>query len=205
MSEKAAAPALRAKYRPTRALFVIVLVFLGLLVLSVVLVMVPSPVTGLLSLVIGGVAGIGILVCIILLLVFYLIWIYEFHKTLKEIDPAYGVTPGQAIAQILIPGYNLWGFWNIHGKYAAWLRAKDTPEDQQAARTLASLIPVYYVVSIVASVIGAIAGNRGLHLDWLEAVSRAFLLGGFLAWFKMAEIMQDTLAPKMKERMAVSA
>lgn len=68
-------------------------------------------------------------------------WVYQYHRELARLFPGYVISPGGAIARVLIPIYHYWGFWNV------W----DTAQkhfDSSGARTslisIRSVLVVFY-------------------------------------------------------------
>jgi hypothetical protein len=54
--------------------------------------------------------------------VLFVMWVYRVHIDLRSVSKRYPISPGDSLAQILIPIYNIWGFWDIFTTLSAELR-----------------------------------------------------------------------------------
>lgn len=76
--------------------------------------------------------------------IIFLIWIFNVHRDLQELDTSYPIKPGGAIARVLIPFYNIYGLWNIYSTMADYFKANVT--NSGSGTKLAKYIPFYYIL-----------------------------------------------------------
>ena len=152
----------------------------------------------------AGVSAVLMIIALILPIILFCIWIFAFHSDLKIIDASYEIRPGQAIARILIPGYNLWGIWNIHSTYGKWLQSKPAQQTKDSGAIIWKLLPLYYVCLIIGQVFDRIASRSGISDEikaWLGIVGSVITLGYLITWLTLVDTMQGTLsAEKAKEK-----
>jgi hypothetical protein len=89
-------------------------------------------------------------------LVIAFVWMYRVHKDLDKLYPGYAISPGQAIARLLIPIYNFWGIWNVFATLSGKLR-KEVGKVRELGTTLSTLLIAEYVgflCSVVFYVLG---------------------------------------------------
>jgi hypothetical protein len=147
---------------------------------------------------ISGLVAIVAIFAIILLLILYCVWVFAFHGELARIDPSYLVKPGGAIARILIPGYNLWGIWNIHGSYGRWLQG-DLDEGRKASGSLIlRLLPLFYACLIVGQVFDRIAARSGSS-PWIGMAGSLFSVAYLSIWLKLVNTMQKALPEEARK------
>ncbi|QAS51525.1 hypothetical protein [Halobacillus litoralis] len=79
--------------------------------------------------------------------VIYLFWLFKVHIDLQELDDTYPITPGGALARVLIPIYNLYGLWNVYSTMANHL--KKISYLNELGMKLAIYIPFYYTLHLV--------------------------------------------------------
>ncbi|SIS63574.1 hypothetical protein [Salimicrobium flavidum] len=76
--------------------------------------------------------------------VIYLFWLHKVHGDLRELDETYPITPGGALARVLIPFYNIYGLWNIYSTMAGYF--KKNTQEQDIGQKLAYYTPIYYIL-----------------------------------------------------------
>lgn len=54
-------------------------------------------------------------------LIIFVVWIYLLHVDLNKVFSFYPISPGGSMARLLIPLYNIWGYWNIFSTMARYL------------------------------------------------------------------------------------
>lgn len=88
------------------------------------------------------------LVSLVLLIVF-IVWILDLHRDLVYLFPDYPITPGWAVARLLIPIYNLWGTWNV---FVTMVRTfqEDSDRLRKPGTTLYSWLIVMYSALILS-------------------------------------------------------
>ena len=68
---------------------------------------------------------------VIIQTIVFLFWIAGVQTDLKRFYPEHDITPGQAIARLLIPIYHVWGLWNVFSSAAdRFRRDKGTVRQQ---------------------------------------------------------------------------
>ncbi len=81
---------------------------------------------------------------------------YRVHRDLDKLYPGYKISPGQAIARLLIPIYNFWGFWSVFATLSDKLRQEAGKVREQGSTLYTLLIAQYlgFVCEIVFHVLG---------------------------------------------------
>ncbi|SDJ08998.1 hypothetical protein [Salimicrobium halophilum] len=90
--------------------------------------------------------------------IIYLYWLYNVHSELREMDETYPITPGGALARVLIPIYNFYGLWNIYSTMAKYFK-KETSENE-IGKKLADYTPVYYILLLGTSILNSFLGGQ---------------------------------------------
>jgi hypothetical protein len=104
------------------------------------------------------------LVLFLALIVTFLIWAYVLHGDLKTLFGRYSITPGSALAQLMIPFYNLWGIWNVFstlGNQFKWSGG----ELEGFGSDIRFWLPFLYVMSILARIMDRIVMVQSSHSD----------------------------------------
>lgn len=76
--------------------------------------------------------------------IIFLIWIYKVHADLKNINPEYRISPGGSLARILIPFYNIYGYWSVFSTMADYFKEQNTIRN--IGKRLALMIPFFYIL-----------------------------------------------------------
>ncbi|MCX6831942.1 MAG: DUF4328 domain-containing protein [candidate division Zixibacteria bacterium] len=89
-------------------------------------------------------------------LVIALVWMYRVHKDLDKLYPGYAISPGQAIARLLIPIFNFWGIWSVFAALSGKLRREVGKVQELGSTIYILLIALYigFVCDIVFYVLG---------------------------------------------------
>lgn len=95
----------------------------------------------------------------VMTLVIYLIWIYRIHADLAQLDSNYTISPGAALARIMIPFYSIWGTYNTYSTMAKYFQNRDTDETLGQGNTLYSSIPFLYVTLFISNLFGRLIMN----------------------------------------------
>lgn len=83
--------------------------------------------------------------------IIFLVWLYKVHKDLHDLCPPYPISPGGALARVLIPFYNLYGMWNVFSTMAK--EFKNHLSLQETGARLAKYIPYYYLLYLVTTIL----------------------------------------------------
>lgn len=90
--------------------------------------------------------------CTIIYVILFLIWIFQVHRNLQEMDSTYPVTPGGALASVLVPFYNVYGLWHVYSTMANYFQEGSSTEN--VGLKLAKYIPVYYIFTLGTVIVG---------------------------------------------------
>ncbi|MBN1212818.1 MAG: hypothetical protein JXA92_09605 [candidate division Zixibacteria bacterium] len=93
------------------------------------------------------VLGFILIVTILTALVFFSVWLYRVHEELAVFYPGYPVKPAAAVIRLLVPVYNIWGFWNIFMTVIRHFR-KDSDRIKQTARRLYFPFMAVFILNI---------------------------------------------------------
>ncbi|WP_400162460.1 hypothetical protein ACAF76_002440 [Brevibacillus sp. TJ4] len=94
-----------------------------------------------------------------MMLILYLVWIWRLHKEYRQLAPNYPVTPGGALARILIPFYSIVGMWTVYSIMARFLRGYDEMTARYGMR-IRFLIPFYYFAHVLSSLVTRLAASQ---------------------------------------------
>jgi len=76
--------------------------------------------------------------------ILFLIWIFKVHADLRKINPEYQISPGGSLARILIPFYNLYGYWQVFSTMSTYF--KEHHKTLNLGKKLALMIPFFYIL-----------------------------------------------------------
>ncbi|MCA0987330.1 hypothetical protein [Guptibacillus algicola] len=93
--------------------------------------------------VVALVLGVNVLIYTII----YLVWLHKVHNDLREMDSSYPITPGGALARVMVPFYNLYGLWNVYATMATHF--KESASSHEAGKKLAIYTPIYYFLYLI--------------------------------------------------------
>ncbi|MGD7023732.1 hypothetical protein ACQCVK_14115 [Rossellomorea vietnamensis] len=85
--------------------------------------------------------------------IIYLVWLYRVHNYLQYLDSSYPITPGGALARVMIPLYNLYGIWNVYSTMANHFKKK--PSIREFGVRLARFVPVYYLLFLTTAILNS--------------------------------------------------
>lgn len=106
----------------------------------------------------GSLAGISAaaalfgLLFMLLMAITFIVWAYKLHRDFRETWIEYPISPGGAVARLIVPGYNIWGYWNIWKTTDAYLPVKP------GARSVGQILPWFYGAFLAARVFGRTMG-----------------------------------------------
>ncbi|MFD2656311.1 hypothetical protein [Gracilibacillus thailandensis] len=98
------------------------------------------------------------LVLWLITVVFYLVWIHKVHQDLKMFHSQYPITPGGALARILIPFYNIYGLWNVFSTMRNYF--KEYSSTLKFAQIMTTLIPFYYILHWATNVLNQLVSRN---------------------------------------------
>jgi hypothetical protein len=113
--------------------------------------------------ILDGLTSVIQLLMIGLAAILFLTWMYQVHADLKALFRTYPITSGQALAQLAIPIYNLWGIWNVFATLADRLKSHGG-ESAAAGSTLRFWLPLLYIVTFATRIV-----NRFVILEQGQA------------------------------------
>jgi ribosomal protein S27E len=90
-------------------------------------------------------------------LVIDLVWMYRVHRDLDKLYPGYKISPGQAVARLLIPVYNFWGIWSVFATLSGKLRQEVGKVREQGSTLYTLLIALY--VGVVCEIVFHVLGR----------------------------------------------
>ncbi|MCP3032301.1 hypothetical protein LF817_13215 [Halobacillus sp. A1] len=111
---------------------------------------------------------------VVIYTIMYLFWLFKVHKDLQALDEFYPITPGGAIARVLIPIYNIYGLWNVYSTMADYFK-KNSSVHTIGSR-LALYIPIYYFLMIATTVLSSYL-SRQSTLESFSALWFTLYLG----------------------------
>lgn len=107
----------------------------------------------------------------LVLYILYLVWLFKVHKDFNKLDQEYPISPGGALARVMVPFYNIWGLWNVYSKMAGYL--KQNPETDELGGKLRIYVPIYYILLAVSRGFnqyltrGTLSGTANLEIAWI--------------------------------------
>ncbi|TYR74575.1 hypothetical protein FZC79_13955 [Rossellomorea vietnamensis] len=98
---------------------------------------------------------------VIIYTIIYLVWLYRVHNYLQEMDPSYPITPGGALARVMIPLYNLYGVWNVYSTMANHFKKK--PSISEIGMRLSKYVPIYYVLFLTTAILNSYLSRQPIE------------------------------------------
>ena len=142
---------------------------------------------------IDGLVALFILPITLVIIILFLIWMYRLHFDLSNIFPGYPISPGGALARLIIPIYNIWGIWNTFATIAEHFKREAEPGVTHAGESLRFWLPLFYIAIIASNITGRLAlrgtfssGDVAPILFLAQAISDVFLS---VVWLQMARII----------------
>ncbi|AYC29981.1 hypothetical protein [Paenisporosarcina cavernae] len=81
-------------------------------------------------------------ILLLMMIIIYLVWIFNVHQDLKELIPSYPISPWGAIRRITIPFYNIYGLWAVYSTLKGYLSYDE--KTKKLGIILGVYIPIYY-------------------------------------------------------------
>ena len=141
------------------------------------------------------------MIALILLLILYSIWLYAFHRKLRSFENDYAISPGYALARFLIPGYNLWGTWNLHKTYYLSLLTQEG-KNREFGNMLRVLLPLFYVAVLLGRGLRILIMLKTLNLtsyDIFYLLSMTIYILMLIIWLEMIKLMQCSMTNRQKK------
>lgn len=131
----------------------------------------------------------------------FLVWIYRLHKDLKTIYPQYPISSGSALIRIILPLYNLWGFWNVFRTISDHFE-KETGDIQKTGVLISQYVTFMYAAGIVSRI-----ASRALE-KWPEkdideffflALGSSYFVDMILTliWLKLTSLLKVVFTEKI--------
>ncbi|HZG17193.1 MAG TPA: DUF4328 domain-containing protein [Candidatus Bathyarchaeia archaeon] len=137
---------------------------------------------------------------LIVTFVLFFIWIFRVHRDFKQISDSYPVTPGAALARILIPIYNLIGLWTIYRDMAHFLIERESKELRRQGWKLKSMIPYYYFPFLLSNVLNRIIIRSDDRLAVLEIVAFGFDIFLNMMYIRMVVLISKGIVTANEEK-----
>lgn len=133
----------------------------------------------------------------IITIILFLVWMYLLHRDLELLFRAYPITPGQVLAQLMIPFYNLWGIWNVFSVLAERLKTR-------GGAALKHWLPLLYLTGFVSRFLSRLLINRSR--DEEAEISTTLLLFTLVVelfltiiWLEMTRLIRKSVEYRVKE------
>lgn len=150
--------------------------------------------------------------CLLLVTIgLFLVWIYRLHQDLCQCYKNYPIDAGSSLSRLLLPVYNIWGFWNILITIARSFKA-ETGQLYRYGLSLSGLIPVFYGLVIAlyllqqwlytSDAIGRVSLNSNIPVSILPiaiAGKRILGLGGTVVLLAIAQIIMNAIKLKARQ------
>lgn len=141
---------------------------------------------------------IAVLPVYLITVVTFLIWMYKAHQDLNDLFVNYQITPGQALARLMIPIYNLWGIWNVFSTLSDQLKAKGG-ELADIGFKLYNWLAFLYIATIGSRLLDRLVFRHGINEEG-EYISPPLIIASFAAniflgtvWFFMTYLIRRAL------------
>lgn len=127
------------------------------------------------------------MVFIIAAFLLFIAWILLAHRDLNRVFTDYPISPGSALARILVPIYNIWGFWNVFSTMATYLSEK-----------IRFWLPWLFILPIASRVFEGEVLRGESAPPALFLVSALINVALFCVWLRLAILIRSSLNEKME-------
>ncbi|MGF2614722.1 hypothetical protein FZC84_17730 [Rossellomorea vietnamensis] len=107
------------------------------------------------------IVSLALAIIVIIYTIIYLVWLYRVHNYLQYVDSSYPITPGGALARVMIPIYNLYGIWNVYSTMAKHFKKK--PSIREIGVRLARYVPVYYLLFLTTAIFNSYLSRQPIE------------------------------------------
>lgn len=133
----------------------------------------------------------------IVTIILFLVWMYLLHRDLKLLFRTYPITPGQALAQLMIPIYNLWGIWNVFSTLTERLRTR-------GGAALKHWLPLLYLTGFASRSLNRflIVKSRNEEAEispTLLLITLGIDLFLIVIWLEMTRLIRKSVEYRVKE------
>jgi hypothetical protein len=134
----------------------------------------------------------------IISIILFLVWMYRLHADLRSLFKRYPISSGQALAQLVIPIYNIWGIWNVFATLSARLRAQGN-QLADAGSTLRFWLPVLYVALFGVRFLDRLIVLQERHSEGgisptLPLVHLALSVFLWFIWVEMTKVIRTAIS-----------
>lgn len=146
-------------------------------------------------------------IVLVMMCILYLVWIWRVHKEYRQLVPQYPLSPGGAIAHILIPFYNIVGLWTLYSGMARFLMRLDATTARHGMR-IRFLIPFYYFAHLITTVVNRMGEDEegvswyiwGTGLDVLATLAYIMMFVAVTSGLNEAREFQQRLQAEEAEK-----
>lgn len=133
--------------------------------------------------------------------ILFLVWMYLLHRDMKALFRTYPITPGAAMAQLMIPFYNLWGIWNVFSAMEERLRTRGGAD-------LKFWLPLMYVTGFASQVLDRFrmaesrineASGSSTNSPTLMLVALGVAIFLTIIWLMMTGVIRKSVDHRAKE------
>ena len=133
----------------------------------------------------------------IITIILFFVWMYLLHSDLKLLFRTYPITPGQALAQLMIPFYNLWGVWNVFSTLAERLRTR-------GGAALKYWLPLLYLTTFVSRSLDRFLINKSRNEEAEISPTLLLITLGVdlfltIIWLEMTRLIRKSVEYRVKE------
>jgi hypothetical protein len=133
----------------------------------------------------------------IITIILFLTWMYLLHKDLNMIFRTYPITPGQSLAQLMIPFYNLRGICNVFSILGERLR-------RCGGKALRYWLPLLYVTGFASAALNEYLDDKSSNKG--AVISSTLLLTTLgvhlfltIIWLEMTRLIRKSVDYRAKE------
>jgi hypothetical protein len=127
---------------------------------------------------------------------------YKLHGDLKALFKPYSITPGAALAELMIPIYNLWGVWDVFATMADQFKSRGGRLAESGA-ALRFWLPLLYIGWLGGQILNRVVAIQSRDdrqpSVTLVLVSTAVEVFLWYVWLEMAREITEAIAVRVKE------
>jgi len=141
---------------------------------------------------VDAVISIGAFVINVSVIIIFLVWMFKLHKDFANIYGNYPITPGTALARLMVPFYNLWGIWNVYSTMAKQFISE--AKTKGFGQKVQSLIPLIYIAGIISNILNRLSLKVAFNQNMQDSTAAVIFLAVAVAdlvlvliWFNIAQ------------------